>query len=429
MTGSPLTDRGRVMYYCHDTFGLGHISRTREISRAVSRQRPGVSQLIVTGSPIADSMLDERDADYIKLPSVTKLGAGHYASRSMDVPFADVRDLRSDILLDTARRFRPDVLLVDHAPAGLKSEIVPALRHLKRRAPGTRLAVGLRDIIDDPRSVRRAWARSGVHQLLEDVYDRIFVYGMQDVFDTVSEYALGTSSSEKTRFVGYLGRSIQGTDSSASNQRARVVVMAGGGGDGYPLLRAAIQALHLTAPHPTFDCDVVLGPLMADDEREVLERLALGLPSTRLHRFVPDMPAALARADAVVCMGGYNTVCEVLSSGRPAIIVPRVTPRREQLIRARALSGLGLIEMIHPDELDPKRLLSSLTSLLTRARRTSGANISLNMDGVSTTARSIDTLIEEGRTTLRNGKAGSIALRSLSMAEPARTVAPLGGTS
>ena len=35
-------------------------------------------------------------------------------------------------------------------------------------------------------------------------------------------------------------------------------------------------------------------------------------------------------------MGGYNTYCEILSFDKPALIVPRMRPRLEQLIRARA---------------------------------------------------------------------------------------------
>ena len=33
---------------------------------------------------------------------------------------------------------------------------------------------------------------------------------------------------------------------------------------------------------------------------------------------------------------------------KPALIVPRVEPRREQLIRAERLSALGLLEYCHP---------------------------------------------------------------------------------
>jgi len=64
----------------------------------------------------------------------------------------------------------------------------------------------------------------------------------------------------------------------------------------------------------------------------------------------------LRHADHVVAMGGYNTVCEILSFGKPALIVPRVKPRCEQLIRAERLRALGLVDVLHPADLSPAAL-------------------------------------------------------------------------
>ncbi|HYX92278.1 MAG TPA: hypothetical protein VE782_12005, partial [Myxococcaceae bacterium] len=58
-----------------------------------------------------------------------------------------------------------------------------------------------------------------------------------------------------------------------------------------------------------------------------------------------------ARADCVISMGGYNNVCELLASRKKALVVPRVTPRREQWIRAERLQRLGALDVCHPDEL------------------------------------------------------------------------------
>jgi predicted glycosyltransferase len=69
--------------------------------------------------------------------------------------------------------------------------------------------------------------------------------------------------------------------------------------------------------------------------------------------FVPDPVLLLDRAERVVAMGGYNTMCEVLSFEKHALIVPRVLPKPEQWIRARRMRDLGLVEMLHPDRLTP----------------------------------------------------------------------------
>jgi len=55
-------------------------------------------------------------------------------------------------------------------------------------------------------------------------------------------------------------------------------------------------------------------------------------------------------------MGGHNTVCELLSFEKSALVVPRVSPRTEQLIRAQRLHRMGLVGMCHPDALTPQVL-------------------------------------------------------------------------
>ena len=62
------------------------------------------------------------------------------------------------------------------------------------------------------------------------------------------------------------------------------------------------------------------------------------------------------RAERIIAMGGYNTICEVLSFEKRSLIVPRVKPRREQIIRAERLRDLGLIDMLEVDCLNAQAL-------------------------------------------------------------------------
>src|SRR5205823_9309817 len=103
-----------------------------------------------------------------------------------------------------AHHFRPSLLVVDNVPGGLKGELEPALRFLK--SISCRLILGLRDVIDDAERVRTTWAKEGSYHLLDETYDRILVYGVRDVYDTVAEYGFSEEAAEKTRFTGYIGR-------------------------------------------------------------------------------------------------------------------------------------------------------------------------------------------------------------------------------
>lgn len=357
------------MFYSQDTYGLGHLRRTATLARHFREHWPGMAQLIVTGSPVPAGYRLPGGSDYVKLPSAVKVGAGRYASRSPGVSFEELLALRTSILVGVAGTFRPDALVVDHAPAGFKGELVPTLLHLKRHFPATNLILGLRDVVDEPSRVWRDWTREGVYELLDYLYDRILVFGRRDIYDPVAEYGLSPRAVTKARYVGYLRRASDRPTAAVRRELGvctgrLVVVTAGGGGDGYELHRCMLEGLRRDPADPEFDCLLVAGPLMPEDAQRELERTAAGFPSVRFLRFVGDMEAYIAAADVVVSMAGHNSVSEILSFGRPAVLVPRVTPRREQAIRAEALSRRGLVRMLDPGELTPDSLLAEVHDLL-----------------------------------------------------------------
>ncbi len=358
------------MLYCHDSYGLGHLSRTLALSRQLRSVRPELSQLIVTGSPVAHDLVLPSDADYVKLPAVVKVGADEYRARSLALDVTEIRDLRADLVLTAARHFRPHALIVDHAPAGVNGEVVPTLRFLRRERPGVRLVLGLRDVVDDGQRVRAAWTRAGIYELLDDVYHRILVYGDPRIYDAAREYGLSRRAEAKVRYVGYIGRLANGTSAEEARRelglpnRRLVLVTAGGGGDGSALLAVAAEAAALAREDGCVQWLLVGGPLMPPAERErVLGRLPR-TPSVAFTSFLDELPRYIAAADAVVSMGGYNAVSEILSSGRPAVIVPRVAPRKEQLIRAELLRRRGLVRLLHPSDLTPRSLLAEVAHVL-----------------------------------------------------------------
>ena len=92
---------------------------------------------------------------------------------------------------------------------------------------------------------------------------------------------------------------------------------------------------------------------------------------------------------AVVSMGGYNTVCEILSFDKPALVVPRTVPREEQLIRASRASELGLFDMLLPEDAEnPAKMAAALKALPNRAPPSVNAR-GLKLDGLENISRRI----------------------------------------
>jgi predicted glycosyltransferase len=361
----------RILLYSHDGYGLGHYRRCLSIGAAASARLPAAALLCVTGSPRAHSFALPANFDYVKLPAVTKDDAGHYASRTPGLCIEDVRRMRERILFEAAMHFAPDLVLVDHAPAGMEGELSRTLRQLRAERKGVRLILGLRDVVDSPEAVGRRWRRLGIPSLLDEVYDEVFVYGMRSVYDVTEAYGFPARLREKTRFVGYLYRN--GALAPPEMVRCRlpmrtdrlVVATVGGGGDGHRVLGKLLEGIAERPPRRPYDLLVVTGPLMSERKHSRIEKLAADCPTpVRVARFLPDLLDHIRAADLVVGMAGYNSLCEVLALRRPAIVVPRVFPRREQAIRAERFAELGLVTMVHPSDLRGKALAESVEEAL-----------------------------------------------------------------
>ncbi len=375
----------RFLLYCHDTFGLGHFRRTLSLAKHFTAMLPDAEALIVTGSPLAHAFELPPRVDYIKLPAVTKRSDGTYAAHSLTLEFTAMRDLRAVLLRETAQAYHPDVFLVDHAPLGLKREALPTLTFLRTTHPTCLCVLGLRDILDTSHLVRHNWTQEGVYSTLEQLYHLILVYGSQQFFDIVTEYALSPTLAQRVRFCGYLDRLTTAfsesvathADPRVTNLRRElapyadrlVVLTAGGGGDGFPLMHAYLLGLG-QLEKPAFTSVLVTGPLMEANELRMLRELAANLPAgtVRIESFLPNPLLLFASADLVVSMAGYNTVCELLALGQRTLLVPRFTPRQEQLVRATLLAECGLVHMLHPEHLTPERLIDLVLHSLVQPR-------------------------------------------------------------
>ena len=91
-----------------------------------------------------------------------------------------------------------------------------------------------------------------------------------------------------------------------------------------------------------------------------------------------------AAADVVVSMGGYNTLCEILSQGTLSLVIPRETPRKEQLIRAQTFQRQKLVDYIPWDEFKSDVLLKKILALLENPQPYQDAISRFRLTGIET---------------------------------------------
>jgi predicted glycosyltransferase len=338
---------------------LGHKRRNLLIAQSLVRQIPNCSVLLITGMVEANADDLPPGIDYLALPAWHKTTDGEYRPRRLDLSQQELAQLRGQIIRAALDTFNPDVFLVDNVPRGALRELDGVLEFLQKR-PQTRCVLGLRDIIDDPAVVRRQWRKAGNEAAVRRYFDAIWVYGDPAVYDPVAAYRWPADIAAKVRYVGYLdgrerlkvshplalAKPLQGRIAIEPN-KPLALCLVGGGQDGAAVATAFAQA---TLPKG-WQGLLVAGPLMPKTSRQWLHRQASQQPDLTVLDYCPEPTWLLNQAAAVVAMGGYNTTCEVLAFGARALIVPRVKPRREQWIRAERLQGLGLIDMLHPDDL------------------------------------------------------------------------------
>ncbi|MEZ6060689.1 MAG: hypothetical protein R3C19_10025 [Planctomycetaceae bacterium] len=383
--------RPRIVLYSHDTMGIGHMRRNLLVAQTLTQAPVDGHVLMLAGASEAGVFASHAGIDCVTLPALHKNPAGSYSARNLCFSLAEIIRLRRQTIRAAVSAFQPDILIVDKVPRGVLNELDDTLTDLNRTGR-TRCVLGLRDILDTPSIVHQEFESGGYRRAITKHYDHVWIYGDRNVFDPIREYDLHDIS-DRIRFTGYLdqkARLLEWKQSGTNEESALhgpasnrshgtsgthlfdesqqmpghpevdspnvrdtrdelVACFVGGGQDGFSVAAAFCQS-HF----PEGVSGVILaGPCMPDADRRTLRQLAESRPRLQFIDSMIEADLLMNRADRVVAMGGYNTVSSILSFNKPALIVPRVTPREEQLMRAERLRDLGLVQVLHPSNLSP----------------------------------------------------------------------------
>jgi predicted glycosyltransferase len=407
LAGQPIhisTRKKRIALYSPGMVGLGHMRRNLLVAQTLARPPIEATILMVAEARQASALAMPPGMDCLTLPAMRKELDGGCRPRYLEIPVRELTALRAHVIRAALAEFSPDVLIVEHLPRGAAAELEPALEWLRaRRRP--RCILGLRDVLEDPGTVRREWEQAGTSDAIRDYYDAVWVYGDPAVYDLVAEYRLPFDVASKVRFTGYLDqrRRLDFVDTRGPEPLAPLdlpagrlaLCLVGGGQDGDRLAEAFARA---DLP-PGTNGVILTGPFMSSDSQRILRRRAAGHPRLRVLDFVAEPALLLRRADRVVAMGGYNTVGDVLSFEKPALIVPRSRPRPEQAIRAGRLRDLGLIDVLDPDEVSPAALTEWLARDLGPPPR---ARDRIDLDGLARLPALLAEVIAKPSSTVRD---------------------------
>jgi len=378
---------GRVLFYVQHLLGVGHLKRAEILAEAM-----GAAGLDVTvaygGLPFPE--VPFRGVRLAQLPSATI--AGEDFSTLLNAAGAPVDDAwlakRRAALLDLYRSMDPDVVLIELFPFGRRQfrfELTPLLETIHARNPRPRVACSVRDIL----VTRKPGRAEEAAETLRRYFDAVLVHGDPALIPFEATFSAAERISDLIRYTGYVCAAAESAEASAGQDE--VVVSAGGGAVGAPLLFAAIEARPMT-PLAGHRWRFLTGPNLGDAEYRKLAAMADN--RTIVERFRPDFAGRLRSAALSISQAGYNTTMDILASGARAVVVPYETKdETEQRLRAEILAAKGLLTLVPAAELAPARLAAAISAAMEMPH----ASVTVNLSGATSAAELIRNLALSGQ--------------------------------
>jgi predicted glycosyltransferase len=371
----------RLLFYVQHLLGIGHFRRAMGLARAC--EAAGIDVIVASGGRPVDGIPSA--GRMVQLPPAESADSSF--SRIVDEqgrPIDDTwRAARGAALLKLFDETEPDLLLIEQFPFGRRAfrfELIPLLEAAMSRRPRPIVACSLRDVLVAKADPKR---QAEMIALAQRYFDRVLVHGDPDVIPLEASFPAAATLIDRIAYTGYVldPATFGPASDGAMTGTDEILVSAGGGAVGRPLIEAAMAARPLTQWHDK-PWRIVTGPGMA--ERDVAALRASLPEGILLDRVRSDLPALFARCRLSISQAGYNTLMELLSVRARALVVPFAeASETEQTLRARRLAAMTLIDLIDGDALEPAKFAAAIDRAATRER----PEVGLNFNGAAQSAR------------------------------------------
>ena len=336
---------GRIFFYVQHLLGIGHLRRAATLARALARG--GFDVLLVSGgAPVAG--LDPGNARFHQLPPLRARDEGLRDLSQLDgTPLDDAfRAGRTRALLELLRTEAPDFLITEQFPFGrtqLRFELLPLLEAAKALPRPPRILSSVRDVLRESASAQRV---AETIETFDRFFDGVLVHSDPALVGLDRSFAGWDRIRDRAHYTGYV------VDEESAPAfvpgSGEVIVSAGGGAVGGPLLRAAIAARPLTSLADR-TWRLLVGGNLPESEKAAL-RAGDGVV---IEPARADFTSLLAGSSLSISQAGYNTVVEILVHADRAVLVPFATVREtEQARRAGLLAERGLVQTVSAEGLD-----------------------------------------------------------------------------
>ena len=350
-----------LLFYCQHSLGMGHLTRSFALAdRLAERFRV----VLLNGGRLPKGIAVPANVEVVNLPPLGVDDANQLVTYDKRISVARALERRRKLITTTFDELRPAVVLVELFPFGRKKfadELLPLLEAAHEPQTRALVACSVRDIlVGQRRNQQQHDDRAAA--IANQFIDVILVHSDANFARFEESFQPSIPLRVPVKHTGFV---VPRTSLSVTtpSKRKRIVVSAGGGIVGEPLLRACIEAIdHLDT---NVEMKVIGGPFLSDESWRKLRSLARGKKRLRLVRQVGDLSSEMRSAAVSVSQAGYNTCLDVLRAGVPALLVPFSRDTEdEQRKRALRLGALGAAQVLDQQDLTPARLSTEISQLL-----------------------------------------------------------------
>lgn len=371
-----------ILFYCQHSLGMGHLVRSLALAERLADR---FHVLLLNGGRLPKGIAVPSNIQLVKLPPIGMDETGQLVSHDKRTSVARALDRRQQIIQETFAALKPAAVFIELFPFGRKKfapELLPLLQAARAVETRTLVVCSVRDMLVRQRANQQkhddraaAWAN--------EFFDLVLVHSDPSFARFEESFDSRVPLQVPIKYTGFVVP--RSSPSPAQPKRKRIVVSAGGGIVGEPLLRLAIEAhQHL---EPDVEMKVIAGPFLNEDSWRELRALARGRNGLRLVRQVADLCSELSGAALSISQAGYNTCLDVLRASVPALLVPFAKENEdEQRRRASRLQDLGAVRVIEQNQLSPMQLATEIRHSMSSKMGTPA----LDLNG----ARNTTTLIE-----------------------------------
>ena len=384
----------KILFYCQHSLGMGHLVRSLTLAESLSEK---YRVILLNGGRLPRKMRVPNDVEIVNLPPLGFDENNQLISRDGRRNVERAQILREKIILETYRKQKPQIVLIELFPFGRKkfaNELIPLLEEAKGKA---KIVCSLRDILVGQRKDQARHDERAI-ETANRFFDAILVHSDANFARLEKSFQTKMPLEVPVFYTGFVAPKAQVSNETKHPKRAKqIIVSAGGGMVGESLLRAAIEAHKILSKRTKIETTIVGGWFLPESDWRGLHELRKNLKGVHLRRFVPNLRGKMSCADASVSQCGYNTALDILLSGVAALVVPfgDGSGEDEQTKRARSLEKLGAFRVLENRNLTAENLAREIEKTLEFKPR----KISLSMNGGENSTRIVKNLLPKIHTT------------------------------